>query len=144
MPATRLKPMRCITALEQGQYKCWMVRVGLATEFCDQRTFIYREYGSKGNALIAAKRYRDGQEFILEHQYCLRFELGYNQNKESVYLNSRIKNDVEYFSWIASFWNPTSKKQLKKSYSVIKYGFREAKKLAYHWRDEKRRLEAES
>ncbi len=102
------------------------------------KLFSFNTYGSKTKALKAAKEYRDNQEVILAHKYQLRFDLGYNPKKESVWLGCTVKTSGEYWNWIASYYHPVKKIQSKKTYSINKYGTREAKRLAYKWRDEQR------
>lgn len=138
MSIAKSRGMRFITNLEQGGYSCFWVRVGLYTEHCKQKTFIYHEYGGKLKAKKAAQLYRDEQVLILDHKYSIKFDLRYNPKKESVSLCSQFKNSVEYVGWVASYYCPKEKKQYKKSYSINKWGFREAKRLAYKWRNEKR------
>ncbi len=97
--------LRYITLCSQGDYIAYMVRVGLATKHCNQAIFNFNLYGSKTKALKAAKRYRDLEEKRLKQVYGLRFNLGWKPKKESVYLNSCIKNVTEYFYYVASVWD---------------------------------------
>jgi len=138
MSRASTESMRYITLLEQGGYICWWVRVGLATKYCCQETFIFHEYGGKLKALQAAKIYRDNQEIKLNQKYGLRFELGWNPSKKSVYLTCNIKPSGKYWNWTAQYYDVNKKKQYKKTFSINKYGTRMARKLAIQWRDLKR------
>jgi len=123
--------MRFITRMIQGGYRCWMVRVGLQTKQCRQQQFAY---------LKDAKIYRDSEEKRLEQVYDIRFDLHWNPKKESVNKNVIVKESGEYWNWVASVWDHKKYKQIKKSYSINKYGYRKARRLAYKWRDEKREV----
>jgi len=46
---------------------------------------------------------------------------------------TRITNETEYTSWAAAYYH--NKKRYRKSFSVNKYGVREAKRLARQFRD---------
>ena len=138
MKTAKLESLRFITSYVSNGCDYWYVRVGLSTEHCCPKLFSFNTYGSKTKALKAAKEYRDNQEVILAHKYQLRFDLGYNPKKESVWLGCTVKTSGEYWNWIASYYHPVKKLQYKKTYSINKYGTREAKRLAYKWRDEQR------
>ena len=138
MTRAKTHSLRYITRIDQDGYHSWMVRVGLATEHCIQEMFTDSHYGGKLKSKQASIQYRDEQEELLDQIYGLSFDLGYNPRKESVYLNSCVKESGTYWSWIGSVWEPKKKRQHKKQYSVNKYGAREARRLAYKWRDLKR------
>lgn len=131
--------MRFITRMEQRGYHNWMVRVGLSTKHCRQKQFIDHEFGSIKKSLKAAKIYRDKEVHRLRTKHYVRFDLHFNPKKESVWHFCDHRKSGTYCMWIASVWDYKNRKQIKKTYSINKYGAIEAKRLAYKWRNKKRK-----
>lgn len=131
--------MRFITRIDNSDFSGWYVRVGLTSKDCQPKLFPDNKYGSINASSQLARSYRNSEEKRLKSKYNIKFNNHINPKKESVWFSCYTrKSGTEYCQWIASVWDYKKKKQHKKCYSINKYGTREAKRLAYEWRNQKR------
>jgi len=88
------------------------------------------------DSLKTAKRYRNKhyQALSYKRRATLYDQGPYNQIwGVGIFKLTRITNETEYTSWVGAYYD--NKKRYRKSFSVIKYGVREAKRLAREFRD---------
>jgi len=127
--------MRFITRIEQGNFNTYWVRLGGATKYYIQKSFADNKHGGKRNALLAAKTFRDTKQKMLYTKYGVILSKFRKSKSKCVCLIHQEKNGTLYYFWRATFWDRVRKKQIKKSFSINKYGTLRAQRLAQQWHE---------
>jgi len=126
--------LKYISRIDSNYTHCYYVRAGYGHDDIKNKTFTDGVYGGKRKALIAAKRWRDKEikrtaaktkaYKALQRRH---FGKGYSLSKDERF-------DPVKLSWRATYWSKAHNRQLTKTFSVNRYGYRLAKKLATQWR----------
>ena len=129
--------MKYISRIDSGCSHCYIVRVGYKIPEATHKTFSDGVYGGKRKALKAARAYRNKELKRLKPTLDKRY--GYDTNNQrhwgkGVNETWDRKGDWEYLYITATYWDGRKKKQLHKVFSVNKYGYELAWKLAAQWR----------
>ena len=130
--------MRYIVRVDSGTTHSYNVRIGYKVKIKVNKSFADNKHGGKEKALIKAKKWRNQQ---LKKMLPLMFKAyKYDQNGqrywgEGIYQAWDRKKDWEYLRIYAHYYDGTKLKQIKKSFSVSKYGYDEAIALATQWRN---------
>lgn len=121
------KSMRYIARVESGHNKCYAVRAGFF-EGSSFKTFTDGIYGGKRKALAAAKLWRDQE--VLKFQEKIGKKNPRREYGKGWYMKRHERRGVISFSATAQWFNDKLGKQRQKSFSVNKYGRKEAIRLA--------------
>jgi len=123
---------RYITRCAYKSAKGWYVRVQQHAKFFSDSC-----YGGETSALTTARQHRDHICTILD--FPLQGPM-HRQVRGNVFLTRQTKKGTEYHSYTAAIWDRATRKQRKKSYSVIKWTTTGAKRRADNvlsdWRKE--------
>lgn len=125
--------MRFIFKIHNTYSKTFVVRIREEA----RQSFNSNDYKGILKAKKAAKKYRDKQEKIYNSNHkakLLSRKKNYNECVYDIY-------DKRRDSWSVRAIYNDGKKQKHRSWSVDKYGYEKAEKLAYQWRDIMRRKE---
>ena len=131
------KAMRYIVRIDSHNTHCYNVRIGYKIKSKVNKSFADGRYGGTVNALIAAKKWRNQQ--LKKLLPVMQEEYEYDQNGQRFWgtgVNESwcTKKGWEYLYIRATYYDGARKKQLIKSFSVLKYGYDEAFALATQWR----------
>jgi len=129
--------MKYISRIDSNNAHCYTVRVGYKIPEATHKTFSDSVYGGQRKALKAAIAYRDKEVKRLKITLGKRYN--YDQNNQrhwGVGVNEQWgrKGEWDYLYITATYWDGQRKKQLHKTFSVNKYGYELAWKLAAQWR----------
>ena len=129
--------MKYISRIDSKRTHCYIVRVGYQIPEATHKTFSDGMYGGKRKALKAAITYRNEELKRLKPTLAKRYSYDQNDQRHwGVGVNEAWteKKGWQYLSITATYWDDPKKKQLHKSFSVNKYGYDLAWKLAAQWR----------
>ena len=130
--------MKYISRIDSNYTHCYTVRVGYNIPEATHKTFADGVYGGKRKALKAAIVHRDKELKRLKVTLCKRYKYDKNSQRHwGVGVNEnwdRDKNGYDYLHIVGTYWDGRKKKQVHKSFSVNKYGYELAWKLAAQWR----------
>ena len=130
-----MRANRNITRIERIHTGGYLVRVTRKGKL-HSKFFSDEDYGKK-KALAEAKKYRDGLEKKLKGYTSKQLASKQRVNNTSGYVGVRLVEETDprwkskptYQYWVAQ-WSPKKGVRKTKRYSVDKYGFEEAKRLA--------------
>lgn len=125
-----------ITTIESGTTRCHWVRIGQKQSWGVSKSFPYARYGSKEEALVAAKQWRDLQvkqqkNLILSERYW---------GKQWVEVWKEKSSGWSYLYIVAKIWCNKEKKQFERAFSANKYGYEGAIELAVEWIEKQKKL----
>lgn len=130
--------LKYITRIDSGHTRCWWVRIGYSIEERVHKSFPDRRYGNRAKSFQAAKKWRDKELKRLRPLMDKAYNLDVNGQRhwgEGISENWSCKeNGWCYLGIMASYWDNRKGRQLHKHFSVNKYGYDEAVKLAKQWR----------
>lgn len=127
--------MKYIYRIDHGNQHCYQVIVGRGLKQKKSKAFFDGVYNGKRNALKQAKIYRDNavKELAPLMELRKRSLRTYGKNISEYW---HTTGAWQYLNIKATFYDAKKKKQLAKSFSVNKYGYNEAVKLALEWKRE--------
>lgn len=132
------KTLKYITRIDSGTTHCWWVRIGYIIEERVHKSFPDKRYGNRAKAFEAAKKWRDKELKRLRPLMDIAYNLDVNKQRhwgEGISESwSAPKNGWRYLNICGSYWDGRRNKQINKCFSVNKYGYDEAVKLAKQWR----------
>ncbi len=129
--------MRYISRIDSGYNHCYFVRVGCAIKSKTTKTFTDRLHGGKANALVAAKEWRNKQLKILLPKMATEYNYDANSQRhwgKGVSKSWDRRSDPPRLYIVGTYWDGNKGKQLHKGFSVNKYGYAMALRLAKQWR----------
>ncbi len=137
---TLIKVMKYISRIDSGYTHCYFVRVGYDIKPKVVKCFSDMKCGSKRKALALAKEWRDKKVKQLGSK--LFAANGYDANNQrhwgkGIHTALDLRYEPPRLSIRASYWDGKEMKQLAKSFSVNKFGYRKAMSLAKQWRKAK-------
>lgn len=137
LPTNGRTTLKYITRIDSGSTHCWWVRMGYDIKEKVHKSFPDRRHGGSTGAYLAAKKFRDKE--LKRLLPLMKDAYKYDQNDQrhwgvGVTETWTRKGDYEYMSITATYWDGNRGKQLHKQFSVNKYGYELAWKLAAQWR----------
>ena len=132
---------RHLTRIESGRAVGWWFRLTLGDQVIESAFFSDRKHGGKESALCEARKHRD--EVCKRHHRGIPAEgqrrgwatHSLHRNERGVKLVTTERSGKLHFAWLATYYcRAVYPKQRKRSYSVNKYGFDRARKLAIRQR----------
>jgi len=123
--------MKYITRVDREYHHCWRVSICPKQKWGARKSFFDQKYHGKYNALKQAKQWRDKQVKLLKkHILTLMWSRGKGYHEEWV----TKENGISYLYISTQFAH--NKIIKRKKFSVNKYGYDEAVRLAKTWRKE--------
>lgn len=129
--------MKYITRIDHKNTHCYWVRIGFEIKEKVQKSFPDQRYGGAIKAYKEAVKWRNAQLKILKPKMEKAYNYDTNGQRhwgEGVKEAWDRKGEWEYLHIRARYYDSKRKKQLTKSFSVNKYGYDKAVKLAKQWR----------
>lgn len=120
--------MRYISRVDRRGHHFWQVDIQPKKEWGVSKNFFDGKYGGTRSALIKAKLYRDSQAKLLKEH----LQESWLYRQRGWHEEWRRKRNYEYL-YITAQYKKDGLKQ-RKSFSVNKYGYDEAIKLAIAWK----------
>ena len=130
--------MRYIVRVDSGSTHCYHVRIGYQIDCKVNKSFADRKCGGKAKALKLAKQWRDQQLKELlpimanRYKYDINGQRHWGNGWDENWTNK--SNGWSYLNIKARYYDSKNNKQLTKTFSVNKYGYDKAVKLAKQWR----------
>jgi len=128
------REMQYISRIDSGSTHCYYVRAGYGFKEATNKTFSDSLYGGKRKALEAAKKWRDKEVKRLK-PHIVNWQAKQNRHfGKGYHVATDNRFDPPKESWRATFWSKKLGRQLTKTFSINRYGFNQARKLAKQWR----------